>query len=227
MDKNLKILCPKCQQKKLYKVRGTYHFKESGLDNVILENITLIKCNECDVVMPQLPAVETLHSIIAIKIVEKPETLNPKEIRFLRKNLGLSAVEFAKKLDVTKQTVSRWENGESKLGDPNDKVIRFLYILFKYEEIFQHGEQNDTNLKMLIILYKIFKNNLMALFKNKKEKKAKEKPNKISKINKIKSKKPEQKSISKIYISKDEIGKFPYYLIENAQQQINEKQYLM
>jgi len=48
-------------------------------------------------------------------------------MRFLRKNMGMKAIELAKFLGVDKATVSRWENEKDKHSDIIDRYIRLLY----------------------------------------------------------------------------------------------------
>ena len=67
----------------------------------------------------------------------KPSMLDGSELRFIRKELKLSAKEFAHLLGVDHSTVSRWENGKKRLGRPNDRLVRLFY--FRYIE-----EQGDA-----------------------------------------------------------------------------------
>ena len=49
-------------------------------------------------------------------------------IHELRNNAGLSQDELAEKLFVTRQAVSRWENGETV---PNTETLKLLSKLFR------------------------------------------------------------------------------------------------
>ena len=110
-----------------------YHFVESGLDNVFLAGITIRTCAECGEQLPEIPNISQLHDKIAEAIATKPAELNAQEIRFLRKNLGLQAGEFANYLDTSPVSVSRWENG-GEVSKENDKLIRYFYLRFKEEK---------------------------------------------------------------------------------------------
>jgi transcriptional regulator with XRE-family HTH domain len=52
------------------------------------------------------------------------------ELRGLRKRLGLTQVELAKKVGVASNTVARWERGELGISEP---VSRLLALLAKVE----------------------------------------------------------------------------------------------
>lgn len=110
-----------------------YVYRESGLDNVVLTGITIYKCS-CGEKMPEIKNIDGLHKVIANALVKKKTPLSGKEVRFLRKQMGLSAKELAGVLDVTPVTVSRWENESESLGVANDKLIRMLYIQMLQEQ---------------------------------------------------------------------------------------------
>lgn len=110
-----------------------YHFVESGLNNVYLVGITVRTCSDCKEDLPEIPNISRLHDKIAETIATKPAELTGEEIRFLRKNLGLKAEEFAKHLGTTSVSLSRWENGHD-VSKENDKLIRYFYLRFKEEK---------------------------------------------------------------------------------------------
>jgi putative zinc finger/helix-turn-helix YgiT family protein len=126
-----------CKCKKICKRKATmeqpYHFVESGLDNVYLVGITVRTCADCREELPEIPNISQLHDKIAETIATKPAELAGGEIRFLRKNLGLKAEEFAKHMGTTSVSVSRWENGHD-VSKENDKLIRYFYLRFKEEK---------------------------------------------------------------------------------------------
>jgi transcriptional regulator with XRE-family HTH domain len=62
-----------------------------------------------------------------MELVEKKESLTGKEIRFLRHELEMSQALLAKLLQVTEQTVHRWEKGKAGIPKPAETLIRLLY----------------------------------------------------------------------------------------------------
>lgn len=120
--------CPECGQTMIKGMRD-YRYIESGLSNVILKNIPVYKC-PCGNEMPEIRAIERIHQKIAEDLFRKPALLTGEEIRFLRKEMGLKAVELANILGVSKVTVSRWENQTKPIGVVSDRLIRLLYLSF-------------------------------------------------------------------------------------------------
>lgn len=109
-------------------IRGDYVFSESGLDNVILRNVKLLKCDRCRSLTPILSKINQLMQIIACALVLKPSELTGKEIRFLRKYIGLTGEQFGKKLGLTKEHISRIENGKLQVGTQTERLIRYISI---------------------------------------------------------------------------------------------------
>lgn len=83
----------------LVEVRETYHYRECGMDNVILD-IVVRKCPTCSSLMPIIPGIEGLHDALANAIVKKDGRLATQEIVFLRKSLGWSGVDFAQNMGL-------------------------------------------------------------------------------------------------------------------------------
>lgn len=106
--------------------RGNYRYLESGLDNVIICDVEMIECG-CGEESALILGIIALHEAIANCLLEQETYLTGKEIRFLRKNLGLKGKIFAKLVGVDNATLSRWENDKSKPSARADRLIRFLY----------------------------------------------------------------------------------------------------
>jgi len=94
-----KIKCPNCGREQETFV-GEYQYLESGLDNVIIDGIEILRC-PCGEHSALIPHIVGLHKTIAKGIIEQMRPLNEKEIRFLRKNIkrwvkeiGMSDAEF-------------------------------------------------------------------------------------------------------------------------------------
>lgn len=121
--------CPSCQHE-MKESRGPHLYMESGLDNVILEDVPIYTC-ACGEEMVSFHRVPTLNSAIGEELIKKNTPLSGREIRFLRKNMGFSSTRFAETMGVDKSSVSRWENGTQKLSATNDRMIRIIYCAMK------------------------------------------------------------------------------------------------
>jgi putative zinc finger/helix-turn-helix YgiT family protein len=120
--------CNECG-KEMKGIKGKpYHYVESGLDNVYLLGVPVYKCT-CGETMVEVPNVEELHKAIAAKILQKPSLLRGKEIRFIRKQMKLKAVELTEQLGISEITLSRWENNAESIGPANDKLLRLIFLL--------------------------------------------------------------------------------------------------
>lgn len=105
-----------------------YQFRESGLDNVVLKGITVIKCPKCKNVDPVIPRINDLMRSLAIAVVAKPYRLKGAEVRFLRKYLHMNGEEFARLIHVDRTHLSKWENDEDRVGDQSDRLIRAIAL---------------------------------------------------------------------------------------------------
>ncbi|MFI5330983.1 MAG: type II TA system antitoxin MqsA family protein [Desulfobaccales bacterium] len=119
------INCPNCQELRQIHA-GKYHYTESGLQNVWLVGVEIFEC-DCGEKFAILPCLEGLHKVIAKILLTKEDQLTGREIRFLRKHMGLKAKDFAKHIGVMNVTVSRWEREETIPPTPIDRLIRFFY----------------------------------------------------------------------------------------------------
>ncbi len=125
------LLCSNCGNAASEHVLDKYHYVESGLDNVYLTHLPVIKCSVCGNEDPAFPSQASLHRTIADAIANKKGPLEGKEFRFLRKQLALSARELAETFGVVPETVSRWENGAIAVSDLAERLIRSLVFIEK------------------------------------------------------------------------------------------------
>ncbi|MGH7826704.1 MAG: type II TA system antitoxin MqsA family protein, partial [Candidatus Binatia bacterium] len=109
------------------KVRD-YEYVESGLNNVLLKNITVHECAKCGELLPEIANVKQVHKWIAEYLVKKQSPLTGAEFRFLRKQMGMGAAELAGFLGVTPVTMSRWENGKETVGPQSDRLLRAFFV---------------------------------------------------------------------------------------------------
>ncbi|MEW6209209.1 MAG: YgiT-type zinc finger protein [Acidobacteriota bacterium] len=131
-------LCDICEGATTVKSGQSYHYKECGLDNVYLENMEVVVCENCGVITPILPRITLLHATIARAIALQPYPLSGADIRYLRKQLGLSAKQWAVLLRIDHATLLQWENGDQTIGSQSDALIRLLYFRVLEEKENRH-----------------------------------------------------------------------------------------
>lgn len=107
-----------------------YHYQESGLDNVYLEN----GFTEHDTPYGKgisIQDTEGLHRAVGLWLIALPKPLNGAEIRFLRTEMELTQRDLASILGTKEQTLRLWERARKKaMPGPADRLLRGLYSEF-------------------------------------------------------------------------------------------------
>ena len=102
-----------------------YRYTESGLTNVWLANgYTIRKTKYGEGVSVQ--NVDGLHRALARALSNKPR-LTGTEVRFLRKEMGLSQRGLGELLGVSDQAVALWER-KGRLPKTADRLLRLIYV---------------------------------------------------------------------------------------------------
>lgn len=101
-----------------------YRYTESGLSFVTLTGVEVRRCGQCGEEEVVIPRIEDLHRAIALSVIRRSPHFKPEEIKFLRKYLGWSGADYARRMGVTSETVSRWEKGVLPMGTTADRALR-------------------------------------------------------------------------------------------------------
>jgi len=127
----------------------------SGLENVFLVGIEVRECERCGAKVPIIPKVAALHKAIARHLVFKSGLLTGKEVKFLRKNFGIQAKEFAALIGVAPAHLSRVENGKTEaFSTATDKLARAVAVAASDGQIVKKlllntaGEKTDGRLNL-------------------------------------------------------------------------------
>ncbi len=120
--------CPVCDSKNIESKKITHKYKESGLSNITLLNVTQVKCSDCGEEIRRLGDEAQLLSAIASILIRKTTLLKKEELRFLRTFIGYSSTMFSKILSVSKEHYSRIENGKADITQQFDRLIRFSIL---------------------------------------------------------------------------------------------------
>jgi DNA-binding transcriptional regulator YiaG len=127
-----KMNARKCYEKNckgiMQGVVGAYRYKECGLDNITLRNITVYTCGNCGAVVPEIPAIGDLHRGIALSLIHKQTQLTGTEIRFLRKMAGMTPKDMSDALGVHPTSLCKWETGERKPAKKTDASVRLIAL---------------------------------------------------------------------------------------------------
>ena len=104
---------------------ATVEYRECGLDNVVLQNVPVWKCQRGHMDV-QVPAIDSLHMVIAKMLVLQPWPLRGQDVRFLRKLLGYSGRAFSKRLGLNHVTLSRFENARTRAPRRFEALVRLF-----------------------------------------------------------------------------------------------------
>jgi putative zinc finger/helix-turn-helix YgiT family protein len=105
---------------------GKENLPDSDLPSVILAGVTVNRCASCGAWEVEIPHHSDLMKELARIVISKPGRLSKEEIRFLRSSLYDSAADFAQVIGHDASTVSRWENGQQKIGRHAELLLRLM-----------------------------------------------------------------------------------------------------
>lgn len=118
-----------------------YHYTECGLDNVqLLGGYELVETPYGETV--EITNIDALHRLIGQELCEQ-QHLSGKEIRFLRREMGLSQKALGHLLDKTDQTVANWEKGEVPCPALAETIIKKMYL--------EHIDDNSSTVTEMLI----------------------------------------------------------------------------
>lgn len=97
-----------------------------GLPVVLIDSVIESSFDgEKGIVVPNLKGLEAAMAVARVTI---PDKLSGREISFLRKAIGLKAVELASFLDMVPETLSRWENGREAITTNPERILRMRVL---------------------------------------------------------------------------------------------------
>jgi putative zinc finger/helix-turn-helix YgiT family protein len=124
------LKCPECGAN-MKTSRENFRHAALGLPGLTLFDVEVSRCPACGEYEVEIPHLEGLIKAIAGELIAKPARLAPEEIAFLRKSMGLSSDDLAKRMGVSKEQVSRWESGKKPMGAVADRLLRMLVATTK------------------------------------------------------------------------------------------------
>ncbi len=116
--------CGECGEP-MQRSRGAIPYRESGLDNVRLENVPIWKCRNGHV-DAQVPAVDELHKLLAEILVMQPTPLRGQDVKFLRKFLGYTVRDMAALIGLNYVSLSKFENGRLRITRKTEALVRLF-----------------------------------------------------------------------------------------------------
>jgi DNA-binding XRE family transcriptional regulator len=116
--------CNKCGGLMEKSVRAEHTEDLGGVVVKILNAVQVLRCAECETEMVSIPDLDDLGRATVISRALNPVRLAGREVKFLRRVLDMTQVDFAKAMDLRPETVSRWENDTPGVGGACEKLTR-------------------------------------------------------------------------------------------------------
>lgn len=119
--------CTECSAL-LIRRREDYRYKESGLLNVILENVEVRHCEVCKSTGAVIPRITDVYTTIAVALMQKTTLLNSTEVRFLRKFLNWTEEQLGSHLGMEPWAIHVWEVGGGNIWEQAmpDRLLRMI-----------------------------------------------------------------------------------------------------
>lgn len=94
-----------------------------------IEGMPVTRCSVCGAELVDGVVIEAALDMLALKIVAgKKGLLRPAEAVFLRKRMGLTQAELAKKVGCNRVTLARWESTPT-ISPSNDLLLRTVFVV--------------------------------------------------------------------------------------------------
>lgn len=105
--------------------RSPYHYTECGLSNIWLVSGYEEEeyDGECYI---SIKDADALHHAIALHLVRQKSELKGEQVRFLRKEMDLRQTDLASLVNVSPQTVARWEKDQTEVPGPVNVLLRII-----------------------------------------------------------------------------------------------------
>jgi DNA-binding transcriptional regulator YiaG len=118
-------ICGECGSEHLKSsVLPAYEEDLGGITVRLLNCVIREVCEQCGDATTEIPDLDGLMRAAALARALMPIRLAGSDVRFMRAALNMSGREFAEAMELTPETVSRWENGERGIGGYSEKLLR-------------------------------------------------------------------------------------------------------
>ncbi|WP_339796058.1 helix-turn-helix domain-containing protein [uncultured Hyphomonas sp.] len=150
--------------------RSPYQYRECGLSNIWLVSGYEEKEYDGDTYV-SIKDVDALHHQIALLLIRQKSDLKGEQVRFLRKEMDLTQAELAALLDVSAQTVARWEKDQTDVPGPVNVLLRIISlghytgdvnVISVAQELQRLDEAVDANITLTFDVHGGWKSNHLA-----------------------------------------------------------------
>jgi len=128
--------CTECKRGLLEKKIMPEHDEDlGGIIVRLLNSVIAFRCSHCgyeEIVIPDMPELAKAVSLVRALSAAR---LSGKELKFIRKALDMTQKEFAERMELRTETVSRWENDYPGTGEYCEKLLRHNVCALLYKDV--------------------------------------------------------------------------------------------
>lgn len=106
----------------------TFDFSALAGLPVILCEVPGLRCAACGGQSLPGSIIDFTLDHLAAETVRSPHRLSAQQARYLRKHLALSQKALAERMGIYRETVAKWECGDSEISPQHDYILRGLTI---------------------------------------------------------------------------------------------------
>ncbi|HEY3216472.1 MAG TPA: hypothetical protein VGK93_08260 [Candidatus Eisenbacteria bacterium] len=127
------VTCPGCgKPAATARAIATYHYTESGLDNVwLVGGVTETECSECGEKFLRVTREPQLLQVIALDLLMRPSYRTGAELRFLRRACGLSQEQLAALLQCPRRATIAEREAKDHPGLSFPEEVGYRWVLLK------------------------------------------------------------------------------------------------
>ena len=137
--------CIECGRDAVLVKKPKMPYEGINIENVFLRNVEIELCRPCGKESLVVRNIKKVHSMIALGIALQPAKLSGSEVRFLRKAMRLNVAEWASRIAIAPETLSRWENGRS----PTQQVEKLARIDFLTSDLMTILDLHDALVEVI------------------------------------------------------------------------------
>jgi DNA-binding transcriptional regulator YiaG len=105
-----------------------------GIVVKVLNAVQVARCSNCGEQMIAIPDMDGLARAVTISRALNPVRLAGREVKFFRRVLDMTQADFAKRMDLTPESVSRWETDARGVGGGCEKLMRHNVCALLYKD---------------------------------------------------------------------------------------------
>jgi DNA-binding transcriptional regulator YiaG len=128
--------CTECKRGLLERKIVPEHEEDlGGIVVRLLNSVIAFRCSHCDYEELVIPDLLELARAVSLVRALSPARLRGKELKFIRKALDMTQKDFAEKMELRTETVSRWENDHPGTGEYCEKLLRHNVCALLYKDV--------------------------------------------------------------------------------------------